>query len=276
MHTVRTIYAAHLSTCRSLGRPFTVLDNSTLNQKFGLHVDETPRINEYPVIGYVGIGNKGVSYETTTSDFMLAKAIPHLPKDASLYNFIPYLIRRADSDISAEERSRYRLRVPMTIEGVPHVAYYLRALTLDQVTPAVELRNVTDTNIATSSFTPTLGDLSPTHPELSHVDINDPSGDYLISTAKVNLVLNANDVREIMDACALLYGDPNYAVISEIALCSGIDRVLQGTFGSTTGNYVDTVATQVNAFIHQFHKLGETTTSVSLRFDIGSSEPLLT
>lgn len=275
MHTTRTIYAAHLATCKALGRPFTVLDNSTLNQKFNLHNNETPRLNEYPVIGYVGIGNKGASYEVTTSNYVLTKAIPHKPRDASLYNFIPFVLRRVAQDLPAEERSKYRCRVPVTIGSVDYVAYYLRALTLENVIPSVELRNVTDTNIATSSFVPSLGDLSPNHPDISNIDINNPSGDYLISTAKVNLTLNATDIANIMDACAIMYGDPRYAVINEIALCSGIDRVLQGTFGTVTSNYVDVVAAQTNAFIYQYHALSETSTEVSLRFDIGSSEPLL-
>lgn len=276
MHTTRTIYAAHLANCKALGRPFTVLENSTLNQKFNIHADETPRTNEYPVIGYVGIGNKGSEYEVTTSNYILTKEIPKLPRFASLYNFIPFVVRRVDNDIPAEERGRYRLRVPVTISGVDYVAYYLRALTLDNVVPSVELRNVNGTAISTSSFSPTTGDLSPTPPDLSHVDVNDPSGDYLVSTAKVDLVLGAADIMNIIEGCAILYGDPRYAIINEIALCSGIDRVLQGTFGTVTSNYIDVVAAQVNAFIYQSHALSETTTEVRLRFDIGSSEPLLT
>lgn len=276
MHTIRTIFAAHLATTKALGRPFTVLDNSTLNQKFNLHYSEIPRSNEYPIIGYVGIGNKGADYEVTTSNYVLTKPVPHLPRHSSLYNFIPFVLRRADQDIAAEERSKYRMRVPLIIGNLEYIAYYLRALTLNDVIPSVELRNVTDSNISTSTFTPTLSDLSPEHPDISHVDINNPSGDYLISTAKVNLVLTSADITNIMDACAIIFGDPRYAVINEIALCSGIDRVVQGTVGSTTTNYVDLVAAQVNAFIYQYHALSETTTEVSLRFDIGSSEPLLT
>ncbi len=54
---VRTIMSAHLVTCKLLNRPFTVLENSTLNQKFNLNASEVPNVNEYPVLGYIGIGN---------------------------------------------------------------------------------------------------------------------------------------------------------------------------------------------------------------------------
>lgn len=275
MHTVRTIFAAHLATCKALGRPFTLLPNSTLNQKFNLHKEESPRLNEYPIVGYVAIGNKGATYEHTTSDFLLTQPVPHLPRDASLYGHIPFIVRQVDSDLSAEERQKYRMRVPMTIGGVNYVAYYLRALSMNEVVPSVELRNVTDGSITTNSFEPTVDDLSPSHPDISHVDVNDPSGDYLVSTAKVALTLNESDITEIMDACAIIFGDSRYAVISEIALCSGIDRTLTGMFGNVSSNYTDTIATQINSFIYQYHALTETTTKVDLRFDIGASEPLL-
>lgn len=275
MQTVRTIYAAHLSTCKALGRPFNILPNSTLNQKFNLFKDEVPLLNEYPIVGYVGIGNKGATYEVTSSNYVLTSPVPHLPRHSSLYNFIPFVVRPIAEDLPTEERMKYRMRVPVTIEGESYVAYYLRALTLNDVIPAVELRNVVDSNVSTSVFSPSLSDLSPAHPDLSNFNINTPSGDYLVSSAKVNLTLNQNDITNILEACTLLYGDPRYAVINEIALCSGVDKVLQGTFGSVTSNYLETIATQVNAFIYQYHALTETTSEVVIRFDVGSSEPLL-
>jgi len=271
----RTIYSGHIGTCKMLNRPFTVLPNSTLNQKFNLHASELHASNEYPVIGYLGIGNKGAYYETTTSGYVLTTPIPHLPRHASLYNHIPFLIRRVDDDIDSTERMKYRLRVPITIGSVNYVAYYLRALGISGVIPTVELRNVDGDNITSSTFTPTLGDLSPEPPVISNVNLNNPNGDYLVSSAKVNFTLNQTDINNILDACSILYGDPRYAVINEIALCSGVDKVLQGVFGTATSNYVDTIVTQVAAFISQYHALTASSTEVNIQFDLGSVEPCL-
>lgn len=275
MQTVRTIYAAHLSTCKALGRPHTLLPNSTLNQKFNLFKDDVPNINQYPIVGYVGIGNKGATYDITSDNFVLTSPVPHLPRDAALYNHIPFVVRHINDDLPAEERIKFRMRVPVTVAGEPHVAYYLRALSLEDVIPTVELRNVQESNITTDTFTPTIGDLSPNHPAVSNINVNNPSGDYLVSSAKVNLILNRDDVTNIRDACELMFGDPRYAVINEIALVSAVDKIQQGTFGSVTSNYMDVIAAQVNAFIYQYHALTESTTEVQLRFDIGSSEMLL-
>lgn len=271
---VRTIYSGHLSTCKALNRPFTVLPNSTLNQKFNIHPDDVPAVNEYPVIGYIGIGNKGSNYEVTGSGYVLTQPVMHLPRHASLYNHIPFVVREINNDLNATERLKYRLRVPLNINGVTYVAYYLRALSINDVIPTVELRNVDNEVITTNSFTPTLSDLTPTPPDLSNIDLNTPNGDYLASTAKVDFVLNQSDITNILDGCSIIYGDPRYAVINEIALCSGLDKIVQGVFGATTSNYTDTIATQVAAFISQYHALTTTTTEVKISLDIGTSEPL--
>ena len=271
----RTIYSAHLMTTKMLNRPFSVLPNSTLNQKFNIHANELPSINEYPSLGYIGIGNKGASYEVTNNGYVLTTPIPHLPRDASLYNFIPFVVTDINNDLSATERLRYRLRVPMTIEGVTYVAYYLRTLDIQDVIPSVELRNVDNEVITTNSFVPTLSDLAPNHPNLSNPNLNNPNGDYLVSTAKVNFKLNQTDIANILDACNILYGDPRYAVINEIALCTGVDKILQGTFGGTTSNYTDVISAQTAAYISQYHALSANTTEVNVLLDVGAVESLL-
>jgi hypothetical protein len=276
METVqRTIYGAHLQTAKLLNAPHTILPNSTLNQKFNLFPNEVPNLNEYPSLAYIGIGNKGASYDLTSDGYVLTTQLPHLARDASLYNFIPFVIRPISSDLSSTERLKYRLRVPTTINGTDYVAYYLKVLPLDNLVPSVELRNVNNGVITTSNFTPDQSDLSPTPPTLQNQNVNDPNGDYLVSTAKVTFTLDAQDITEILDAANLLYGDPRYAVINEVALCTGVDKILQGTFGNTTSNYTDSIATQVAAFISQYHALSSSTTQVQIELDIGSVESLL-
>lgn len=272
---VRSIYAAHLNTCKLMNRPLTVLPNSTLNQKFNLFPNELPAANEFPTLAYLGIGNKGASYDLTADNFILTDPIPHLPRHASLYNFIPFVVVPAANDLAATDRIKYRLRVPMTINSVDYIAYYLRVLDISALIPDVELRNVNNGVITSSAFTPSLSDLSPTPPVISTTDLNSPNGDYLVSSAKVSFVLDQADIQAIMDACTLLYGDARYAVINEIALCTGIDRILNGTFGGATAPYTEAVYSQIATFISQYHALTSNTTSVSLELDIGSVEPLL-
>lgn len=273
----RTIYSAHLSTCKLLNKPFTILPNSTLNQKYSLYQDEVPNSNEYPKLGYIGIGNKGSSYEVTSTGYVLTTPIPHSPRHASLYNQIPFLIRPIDDDISSTERAKYRLRVPISLNNNTYIAYYLRTLDLTSVTPVVQIRNVNNGVITTNTFTPTTGDLAPVAPNLNNINLNDPSGDYLVSTVLVNFTLSATDITNIREACQLLYGDQRYAVINEIALVTGVDKILSGIAGSNGSiNYTETIAAQVASFISsEMYILTENNQELSIQLDLGSVEPLL-
>ncbi len=276
METVtRTVMSAHLQTCKLLEKPFTVLPNSTLNQKFNLFADQEPATNEYPKLAYIGIGNKGTTYELVTGNYLLTTTIPHLARHGSPYNALPFLVRPVNDDISAQERMQYRLRVPMTIGGVQYVAYYLRVLDLSAVVPTVELRNVNDGIITNVPFTPDLSDLSPEHPVLSNPNLNNPNGDYLVSTAKINFVMNKYDIDNVMDACEVIYGDSRYAVINEICLVTGVDKIQTGVFGGATSSYTDVIAAQVAAFISQNHILTASTSEIEIGLNVGSVEPLL-
>lgn len=272
---VRTIYGAHLQTCKLLEKPFSVFPNSTLNQKFNLFADQTPVGGEYPKLGYLCIGNKGTTYEVVSGNYLLTTPIPHLARHTGLYNLIPFLVRGINDDIGAGERMNYRLRVPITLGGNQYVAYYLKTLDLNNVTPSIELRNVSDGIITNVPFAPDLSDMTPTHPVLSNPDLNNPNGDYLASTAKVSFKLNQSDITNIMDACELIYGDPRYAVINEIGLVTGLDKVQTGSFGGTTTNYTDVIAAQICAFISQNHILTTSTSEIEIGLNVGSVEPLL-
>lgn len=277
METVTpTISAAHLQTCKLLKKPFSVLPNSTLNQKFNLFQDELLATNEYPGLAYIGIGNKGATYEVAPGGFLLTTPVPHLPHHAALYNMIPFVVRPANDDLTASERAKYRLRVPITTAGGENViAYYLKPLDLSNTTPTVEIRHVNDGTITTDPFVHALSDLSPVHPIISNVNLNNPNGDYLVSTAKTVFLLNQADITNIMEACSILYGDPRYAAINEISLVTGADKVVQGVFNGVASNYTEVITAQIAAFISQSHILTANTMEVKIGLNIGSVEPLL-
>lgn len=276
METVqRSIYAAHLQTCKLLNKPFTVLENSTLNQKFNVYPDEAPVVNTYPTLAYIAIGNKGATYDVGQGSYVLTTPIPHLARHASLYNHIPFVIRHISNDLTASERLMYRMRVPVTVGGENYFAYYLRVFDMSTVVPSVEMRNVSDGVITNTPFIPELSDLSPVHPVLTNNNLITADGDYLVSTAKVVFTLNQQDILNIREACQILYGDPRYAVINEIAICTGIDKIVSGMLGGTNINYTESTVTQIAAFLSQYHALTSSTAEVRIGLNVGSVEPLL-
>lgn len=276
METVqRSIYAAHLQTCKLLNKPFTVLENSTLNQKFNVYPEEQPPVNVYPNLAYIAIGNKGATYDVGQGSYVLTTPIPHLARHASLYNHIPFILRHATNDLTPGERLLYRMRVPVAVGGENYFAYYLRVFDMSTVVPTVELRNVSDGVITNTPFTPELSDLTPTHPVLTNNNLVTADGDYLVSTAKVVFTLNQQDIVNIREACQILYGDPRYAVINEIAICTGIDKIVSGVLGGTTINYTESTVTQIAAYLSQYHALTSSTAEVKIGLNVGSVEPLL-
>ena len=273
----RTIYAAYLETVRSLGKPFITMPNSTLNQKFNIYPSEKPAVNEYPILKGICIGNKGALYEIIEEDVISTKPKYHLADHAALYNHIPFLVRPIDNDISATERLNYRLRVPFTKGTIKYVAYFMKVIDISIMNPVTDIINVSNNGLTINvdTWTPSLSKLSPTPPVINNSEIVNPSGDYLSVSAMTSIILNSNDINEIMTACDIIYGNVNRAVISEIALCTGVDRQLSGQFGSVTASYTECIATQVNGFLYQYHALTYGQTEVNINLEVGAKEPLL-
>lgn len=276
VRAIRTIDAAHLSTHKTIGKPYIPLANSTLNQKFNVFPDELPMKGEYPYVAYLAIGRRGAKLAASTMGDPIPSQIPHSPSHAALYEHIPFIVRKLNEDIPASMRKHYRMRVPFTgKDGNAYVAYYLLAIDMTKVNPVAELRHVEDGKVTSTVFEHEVSDLSPKHIQLDNLNKNDPNADCLVSTAKLEIRLNANDIAEIINAFTVIDGDATGAVISEIALVSGVDRTMQANISGVTGSYIECICAQVNSFIHKYTILDTTSTALDMVFDVGSSELMI-
>lgn len=271
----RTIYGAHLSTHKAIGVPYQPDLNTTLNQKYEVHADEPLLKDEWPYIRYVAIGRGGARPAITTDNKLSIEPLKHSPRDAGLFDMVPWVIRTMKDDLSPQERKRYRMRVPFTKDGVPYVAYYLRYIDVSNTKPIMELRHTEDGKTVSDIFTPEVSDLSPIPREISNINVNNPDSDCLISTAALDVHVDANDINELINVFSILDGDPKKAIISEIGLVSGVDRLVAGAVGSTTSNYLEVIGAQVNAYAFQFEVMMANKAYIDFRFDVGSSELML-
>jgi hypothetical protein len=192
-----------------------------------------------------------------------------------LYNHLPFIIREVTEDLTPGERLLYRLRVPRTIDGVNYMCYYAKVLDLSMVEPKIELRNNTDGIITATDFTPSLADLNPVKPVIPVNGNITSTGNYLASTAKIEFVMNEAEITELLNACNIIYGSDNYAFISEIGLCSGVDRSLMGNFGGPPSAYTEAVGVQIMNFISTAIPAYALSTSITQTIDVGSTSPLL-
>jgi hypothetical protein len=273
---VRTAYGASLQTSELLNLPLVVKQYTTLNEKFNIHDDIQLADTDNAKLGYYVIGNGGHRFNVGVNNIAKPEPIQHLPRHAALYNHIPFIMRPVSSDLTPTERLKYRLRRIETHNAIQYVVYYGKVLNLSSTVSRLELRVVNNGSVTVTNFTPTVDDLNPTPPPINTGSVLTTTGDYIAASAKVNIILTAAEISEIMDVSNILYGDPNYAIVSELGLCSGVDKVVQGNFNGTNSNYTDTIGMQICSFISVFYPLAFINDTVNIGLDIGSVEPMLT
>lgn len=273
---VRTVYGANLQTAQLLGVPFQVVPNSTLNDKFNISNASVLNSTDMPRMQYVSIGNGGHRMKVTGNNTLqVPEPIQHRTTDAALYSHLPFVLRPIGNDLTASERERYALRRLETIAGEDYFAYYLRRMDLTGVAAQMEYKTVVADVTTATPFIPTAGNLSPTPPVVVTGGSVSTSGDYVTASAIVYFNLDAFDIAEILNACNIIYGSEDYAIISEIGLCSGVDKIVTALDSLGTGfNFNEVIAAQIVSHISSFHALRFTSSGVNTLFDVGATEPL--
>ena len=271
---VRTVHGAALQTAQLLGKPVVIKPNTSLNQKF--EIQEATAIADTDVVSmkYVTIGNGGTKVVQGVNGISRLKAVQHEPRHAALYNHLPFVLRLPNNDLDAARRSKYRLRRYITQDGTTYVAYYMKVLDLDQTSPQLELRTVTNGVTTSVPYTASLSDLNPTPPTVDDTVLT-TTGNYIAATAKVPFTLDSWEIEEFLNVCNVIYGDDSYAVISEIGVCSGVDRAVTGDFNGTSAGYTEAIGTQICTFISTSIPVKFINTNFTLMLDTGSLEPLL-
>lgn len=272
---VRTVYGAYLQTCQLLDLPVIIKPNSTLNEKFNIHTNIAIADSDRPAMLYVGIGNGGHRMVVGSNGIGKPEIIQHTPRHAALYNQLPFVLRLPSEDLIPTERAKYRLRRLETHDGTTYVAYYLKKLDMTNTVPQLELRTVTNGVTNSTVFSPTIADLNPTPPAINPGGVLTTTGDYIAATGKVPFTMDANEVAEFLNVANIIYGDEGYAMISEIALCSGVDRTVVGDFNGSSSGYIDSIGVQIMNFIGQFVHVPSNNSGIDIEFDVGSVEPLL-
>jgi hypothetical protein len=271
----RTIYANALQSAKELGIPYVVEDNTTLNEKFGIQSGVPIPEDTAPLMKYVSIGRNGHRNVTGADGAALTSIRRHLPNDAACYQHIPFVLREINDDITAVEREKYGLRRYETHHNVDYIAYYLRRLDHDGLSTELNRVTITDGNVNTVPYIPSSSDLSPVPVEISPTEITELNGEYLTASTPVTINFSQYEVNEIINACEIIYGDRLYAVISEVALCTGVDLVTNAQNGDNPPfNYTEAVGVQVNTHICTHHPVHELNNGLILSYNLGGSEAL--
>lgn len=274
-NTTRTVYGSYLQTCILMKLPFIMKENTTLNEKFGIQAGIAPGSADVPGMRYFGVGNGGHKMSVGAGGIAIPEIVQHKGTDAALYNHLPFVLREETNDLDATARANYGLRRIETHGNKRYVAYYLKRLGLSTVVPAMEYTTVRDGASTVTAFVPDSSNLNPTPPTLSSSGVNVVSGDYVAATAKVEIALSASDVEELLNVAKVIYDDEAYAIISEVSLVSGVDKVVSSpAVGNTVINFNEVIAAQVVSHVNAFHPMKYANGGTSMLLDIGNSEAL--
>lgn len=271
----RTVYGSFLQTCTLLRLPFSKKTNSTLNEKFGIQSEAAVSIDEVPCVRYYAIGNGGHRNATGPDSTPITRVVQHRATDAALFRHLPFVLREPSDDLAGPDRAKYGLRREETWNGVRYIAYYLKRIPLSGVVAEMNYTAAQNGTSVTSPFQPDSSNLNPLPPELSPTGVNVVTGDYTVASARVSLALTTAEIAEVVNAAKVIYDDEAYAVVSEIALVSGIDRVVSAPgIGASVINFNEVICAQVVCHINTYFPLHVTNGGVELALDVGATEPL--
>ena len=273
-HVVRTFWAAQLQSAQAQGLPFTAPEYTTLNEKLGILPVVALTPGTYPIAKYFAIGNGGHDVIAGANGIPVPKIRQHSAVDAALFNQLPFVLRQTGDDIAPAERARYGLRKEITVGGTTYVAYYLRRIDTSLATIALEKRTVVDGVTSVASYVPTAANLNPVPVNASNSGVNVVSGDYVTCTTQLSLAFSASDISELLNVSNILYNSDDYAIISEIAFCSGYDKVINVTAATGNFNFNDAIQVQANCFIACHHLAKYLSQGLNKTIDVGSNYPL--
>lgn len=249
MKTVTRLGALNrLLTCLAWGLNFEIKPNSLITEVLadpayvpgvptpttrGMYVPGSynPALDTRQIkIGVVMVGRGGHGFVVDAQNDISPITYPHRSTDTGLFQPIPMIVRELANDLTGTMKAMYRLRVVAQINSIWYAFYFGKKLDITEIEVQQILETINDGVVVnTEPYEPTANDLRPEKTELNAIS----DGTSLRTYAGMSVGFNDEEVVEMQNACALLYGDPTKAVISEIGYVFGIDKPVTGVYPTT-------------------------------------------
>jgi hypothetical protein len=280
---VRTVYGALLETAQYQKTPLVYMDNMTLNEKFDFLKGTYPNPNEYPAVRYFGIGVGGHTASIGANGMTKLEIYQHSPTDAACFSksdgttcHVPFVMRELTDDLGPDARANYGGRVIQQHNGVNYVCYMVKRLPTAGIAPQLVYKTVSpDGDVTATPWAPTADNLNPKPRPFTTNGVNIVSGDYISATSVNTIKFTRAEITELENVGKILFGDPDYMIISEIALIAAVDRTVQVSGAGGASFMFNEVA---GAFITNFLGCAYPITSINeelgISVDVGVNEPL--
>lgn len=296
---VATILGAQIQVAHRRGSPHDILENSTVWEAINKREESTLAGNKgmWEVKPYsyqdtreikvacICIGNGGHMLRLDGNQVIPSfQPREHYATDTGLFNQIPFVAKPIEADLPASEQARFCLRRTAIIKGKLHVLYYGR--TIDSVsipnattTKRIITNNGGVTNDVITDWVPTAADLSPVMSDRS------PSGTteqvYVSAAIRDEIIFTEQDVQNLKEACALLFGSESAAIISEVAVCTGVRRAIEKRYDDAGNSKIpvqgvyDYAGVQIVSFSYAEYSMNAYPTGFKLSVNTAVSEPLM-
>lgn len=275
-----TMSAMRVQAALFMGRPMTYPLKSTLNEALNVLATRVPDPSLRPTLGYMAIGNRGHVTDIAPDGLGSFTPVGHKANDSGLYSSIPFVLRPLDGDLGDDIRARYALRRKEEHNGRWYWAYYLKRLDMSGVASrdtVVVRTNGTDTPDDHVYTDRQLFPTPPTTPDHDY-DVSDKTveedGVYVMSSSKVTVQFDEFDSQEYLNVTRIMRGNASAAIISEIALCTGLDSPASGE--SATGTpfmYDEAIGVQVAYYLTCFNNIAIVNDQLAYDFEIGQDVP---
>lgn len=271
----RTVLASALLTAKLLGLKHELVPYTTLNEKLGIQSGVTgDDATVTPTMKYWAIGDNGHNFTAGSNGRPYVTPVQHRPTDFAAFNQIPFVLRLPSDDLSATLRKNYGLRRTEVHDGKTYYAYYLKRLDLTDSKVTMQHVVIADGTSTVTALTPNESNLNPAKPTIDPVSITTTDGEFVMSSAPVNIQFTQFDAAELMKVAKILYGDENEAVISEIMMTTGIDKPVQVDTPAGKVSFTEVLMAQIYTHITAYYAIGFANQGFEFTVDIGFTEPL--
>lgn len=270
--TRRTIYGSTHQTAMTLNIPVPYQEKDTLNELYDVLAGEYPAAGQYTSLGYFQLGINGAYMKATEDGREELESYVHQPTDGGLFMPIPFVVRRTNNDLTAEERKDYAGRTKRTYDGVEYYVYMFKRLDTSATTIT---RSIVDpVNGTENEFTPSSDTLQPTPQRPSVSAENIVSGSYCKVSAIITMPLKAWQLDELISAKQIITGSTSLD-INEIAICLGKDYPTTIDENSNTVAFTEAIAVQPTAYFpNRFNLNSYVGSDFSMRFNAGIDDPM--
>lgn len=272
----RTFLSGWVQTHTLMGLPVEYMPFMTVNERLEILQNELPNNTQTPSLSFYMIGNGGHQNTVGADNIPLTDPRQHSALDGYPYNALPFVLRELSADLTAAERQKYCLRKIVNIKGDSYIAYYGKRI--DKTGLRVRLKQQVYENgaiILEEDYVPDNSVLNPEPMPLTESGINVLDGRYVVSSSRVELHLNRNEIDDILNAARIIFDDERYGIISEVQLVTSVDKTVNvSTPGQGSFNFNEVIGAMVINHLNTYYPLVHSNEFVNINFEVGSSEPL--